>query len=113
MPQRANLLEAMAYLCKNYPHQGELSKARVNKMLYLADWKSAITRGYQITPTQWYFNWHGPYVDDVRIVAAENKDIFEMKNTYNVFGGEKQVIHVRKERRTPRSRRKTERLSIS
>jgi hypothetical protein len=34
-------------------------------MVYLADWRSAITRGKQITDIVWEFNYYGPYVDDI------------------------------------------------
>jgi hypothetical protein len=41
----ATLGDVMAYLCEHYPHKDDLSKARLTKLVYLADWKSAIERG--------------------------------------------------------------------
>lgn len=59
-------LEAViAYLCENYPHKSELSKARLTKLVYLADWKSCIESNKQISGIEWVFNHYGPYVDDI------------------------------------------------
>jgi hypothetical protein len=52
----ARLRDVVAYLCHEYPHKGELSKARLTKMVYLADWRSAIERGSQVTDIEWVFN---------------------------------------------------------
>ncbi|WP_437597596.1 Panacea domain-containing protein [Sorangium sp. So ce590] len=97
MPQTASLAEVVAYLCRHYPHQSELSKARVTKMVYLTDWRSAIKRGHQVTSTQWYFNWYGPYVEDVWNVAKGNPQYFVVVDTVNFFGGQKQLIHTKRE----------------
>ena len=42
-----------------------LSKARLTKLVYLIDWNSALSEKKTITGINWYFNHHGPYVDDV------------------------------------------------
>ena len=34
----AKLVDVVGYLCEHYPHKAELSKARLTKMVYLADW---------------------------------------------------------------------------
>ena len=59
------LKNIIAYFCTNYPYQKELSKARLVKMLYLADWKNSIENGRQLTDTKWIFNQYGPYVNDI------------------------------------------------
>ncbi|WP_437561129.1 Panacea domain-containing protein [Sorangium sp. So ce542] len=88
----ASIKDAMAYLCQCYPYKSELSKARVNKMLYLSDWRSAITRGTQITDINWKYNWHGPYVDEVWSTAQANPGLFQLTDSQNIFGSKKQLI---------------------
>ncbi len=50
----AALKDIIAYYCDRYPHKEELSKARLTKMVYLADWKSAIVHGKQISDIKWF-----------------------------------------------------------
>jgi len=87
----AKLRDVVAYLVKNYPHKSELSKARLTKMVYLADWRSAITRGKQITNIAWEFNYYGPYVDDV-VDVARNDPAFSVERGINFYGEPKEVI---------------------
>lgn len=90
----ARLRDVIAYLCENYPHRSELSNARLTKIIYLADWKSAIERDTQLTEIQWFFNHYGPYVDDV-IEVAENDPAFDVKQTFNMYGEYKEVISLK------------------
>lgn len=87
----AELRDVVAYLVKNYPYKQELSKARLTKMVYLADWRSAITRGKQITNIVWEFNHYGPYVDDI-IDVARSDPSFSVKRGRNLYGWPKEVI---------------------
>lgn len=87
----AQLRDVMAYLCARYPHKNELSKARLTKMVYLADWRAAITRNAQITSISWIYNYYGPYVDDVTDVARDDPG-FEVIHTANMYGGYKEII---------------------
>ena len=50
------LKEVISYLVSKYPHKDELSNARLTKMIYLADWRHAITQGNQITDIRWFFD---------------------------------------------------------
>lgn len=59
---RAGNLEK--YIQRHYPHREELSKARLTWMLYLADWKSVITNGVQITDIVWGLSDQGPYAKE-------------------------------------------------
>ena len=52
----AILNDVIAFIYYHYPYQKKLSKARLVKMLYLAYWRSAITRGKQLTELAWKFN---------------------------------------------------------
>lgn len=92
----ATLKDVIAYLCENYPHKNELSKARLTKIVYLADWRSAITQSKQLTPIEWTFNHFGPYVDDVVSLARTDPD-FEVCKGVTIYGDEKETIRVRAE----------------
>ena len=85
------LQSIIAYLCHYYPHSGELSKARVTKLVYLADWFSALLLERQMTNTRWLFNHYGPYVDDV-IDSVRNCHECAILNQENFYGDSKQVI---------------------
>lgn len=87
----ANLKDIIAYYCKYYPHKGELSKARITKMVYLADWKSAIDRDKQISNINWIYNHYGPYVEDIAKVAQADS-IFDVQSTTNMHGGNKEIV---------------------
>lgn len=90
----AELKQVMAYLCEQYPHKDELSKARLTKLVYLADWRSSILRQCQITTINWVFNHFGPYVDDIIALARSDGD-FEVVKAATMFGEVKEVIRVR------------------
>lgn len=88
-----SLIDIIKYLYDNYPHRDELSKARLVKMIYLADWRSAITNSKQITSVNWYFNHYGPYVEDI-INEIRNDDNFKIIPTVNYYGQEKELIKI-------------------
>jgi len=96
----ATLGDVMAYLCERYPHKHELSKARLAKLIYLADWKSAIERGEQMTGTVWFYNYFGPYVDDVAI-EAEKDPAFKVRGIRNLYGDPKELIELVRPRKYP------------
>src|SRR5690625_1732603 len=82
------------YFALMYPYKDELSKARLTKMVYLADWCSAQKRGNQLTNIRWYFDHYGPYVSDVFKEVAEDKKL-EIKDGYTAFGTPKQTVCLR------------------
>jgi hypothetical protein len=90
----ARVDDVMAYLCARYPHKTELSKARLNKMIYLADWRSALTQNMQLTELEWTFNHYGPYLDDVFDIALRNPR-FKVRDTLNAYGSPKQIIELK------------------
>lgn len=96
----ALLRDVILYLCQHYPHKNELSKARLTKMVYLADWRSAILYGRQITDINWRFNYYGPYVDDVVNVARVDPDFNIIQDT-NQFGDWKELIRVTNDAQRP------------
>lgn len=88
------LRDVLLYFCKHYPHPHELSKARLTKMVYLADWRSALTNREQITPIEWEFNHFGPYVRDVENVARHDPDLVVTPTT-SLYGAPKDLIAAR------------------
>jgi hypothetical protein len=81
----------VTYLCSRYPHKGELSKARVTKLVYLADWTSAQKHKRQITDIKWFFHNYGPYVDDV-IDQSRNDPRIEIETVTTIYGDPKTLI---------------------
>jgi len=90
----AELKDIIGYICENYPIKNELSNARLTKMVYLSDWKSAISSNKQISDIKWVFNHFGPYVDDVYNCAKSNKN-FKITHELNVYGNDKYTICVK------------------
>ena len=81
----------LAYLCMHYPHKGELSKARLTKLVYLADWFSSLADSKQLTGIKWLFNHYGPYVDDITTNVAFHGS-FKMTAEQTVYGTPKYLI---------------------
>ena len=93
----ASLKDILIYLIKQYPHKDELSNARLTKMIYLADWLSAIRKDSQLTNIKWYYDNYGPFVWDVFDCVEDNADIFSVEYTTNMYGGEKRLINLKKD----------------
>ena len=89
------LKDIVAYFTANYPYPNELSKARLTKMVYLADWKSAIDYGKQATDILWYFDNYGPFKPDVYNIVAANPELFQIDSTNTMFGDRKNVLRIR------------------
>lgn len=85
------------YFVEHYPYGNELSKTRITKMVYLADWYSAIEREKQITNIKWFFNHYGPYVEDV-YEAAKKDNYLIIEGTYNQYGSPKEIIAINEKR---------------
>lgn len=91
----AELHDVMAYIIQNYPMKHELSNARLTKMVYLADWRQAISEGKQITSIQWYFDNFGPFVRDIETTAAFRDDLFATDLGSNMYGQPKKSFTMR------------------
>jgi len=88
----------LKYILEKYPKEKkqDLSKARINKLVYLADWKSALERSKQITPIKWYYNYYGPYVKDIEeVLDTDNR--FKLKDTVTFYGNKKTLISLAKD----------------
>lgn len=89
-----SVLNLIKYFLKNYPYKSELSASRLTKLMYLADWKSAIDRSKALTDVTWHFNHYGPYVDDFIALARKDEDIL-IESTETFLGGKKQLIKLK------------------
>ncbi|OAN73889.1 hypothetical protein A8B81_07240 [Sulfitobacter pontiacus] len=87
----SSIADIVAYIAEHYPHKSELSKARLTKMVYLADWQAVKQTGKQLTPIRWYFHNFGPYVDDV-VNAAREDSRLKVQLTRNAYGDFKEEI---------------------
>jgi hypothetical protein len=81
--------------------RGELSNARLTKMVYLSDWHQAISHGRQISNIEWYFDNYGPFVTDVEQTAKEHADLFEIVIALNIYGQPKKAFSLKQEAFTP------------
>lgn len=104
-----NIADILVYFCTKYPLPQELSKARLTKMVYLADWESCLRFGKQLTHIQWYFHNFGPYVDDV-LIAAEQSSELDVVRTENIYGDAKQIIKARPRASAPELSRDVENI---
>ena len=71
-----------------------MSKSRLTKMVYLADWKSAIDRGFPITDIQWIYDYYGPFVDEIFDLVLSDSD-FNVIVSSNKYGDKKYIITLR------------------
>lgn len=85
------LHDLMALLYSKISHKADLSKARLTKLVYLADWKMSQKHGRTISNIEWLFNHYGPYVDDIVNLARDSPD-FNLIITRNTYGSIKEQI---------------------
>ncbi len=88
----AEVIDVVRYLLRTYPHEQELSNARVTKMIYLADWHQALNWQRQITGIEWYFDNYGPFVWDVLDAAKAHPEFVKVIPTTNFYGGTKTLF---------------------
>lgn len=69
--------EILVYLYSRYPKSNELSYSRVMKLLYLIEWRFAITNFEQLTNINWVFTKFGPYYGNL-IKDLEDSEDFEV-----------------------------------
>lgn len=82
----SRLLDVIFYICHRARFLGTaLPKARLVKLVYLADWKSAVDKGCQITEVKWLYNHYGPYVKEIIDLIDSNPN-FVRRNYINHFG---------------------------
>ncbi|GGA77857.1 hypothetical protein GCM10008015_18140 [Flavobacterium palustre] len=84
----------VTYIYQNYPFPLELSKARLVKMIYLADWKNVLLTQQQISETKWYYNHYGPFVKTI-IDDIKKSEYFEIFSSQNSYGEDKEIIKLK------------------
>lgn len=90
------ILDIVAYFIKNSKTQ--LSKGRLNKLVYLADWKYSLDYGKQISNINWKFNHYGPYVDDIEnSISNDSLHRFEIQENITYFGNLKYIIKIKQD----------------
>ncbi len=92
--QYSDIKDLVYFVIKNYPYKGELSKARLTKIIFLMDWKSSIDYWTQITSINWYFDSYWPYVKDVVRVADSNPNLFKKIDTINLYFNSTTIIRI-------------------
>jgi hypothetical protein len=92
----AALIDIVYYLLKNYPHKHALSDERVAKMIYLADWRSALRRGRQISDIEWFFDGTGPFVRDIDRAVAGNPLLISKRRTKAAHYASKNILTISK-----------------
>ena len=108
----ASLTSVMAWIMKNYPHEHEMSNARLTKMVYLSDWHHTVYAGRRMTDIDWFFDNHGPFVWDIKDAAVANSDLFEVLETKNMYGSRKTLIRLRDRVFSDDSLSETEKSSV-
>lgn len=99
----ASLPDIIAYLIREYRtlRDEDLSTARLTKMVYLADWRSAILHKQQITNIHWFFDHYGPFVWDVQDAAKGNSALFTIEEAQTVYGSPKRVFRIKDQSFSP------------
>lgn len=90
----------LRYLILNYPNKSDLSKTRVTKMVYLADWYFAKQYNKQMTNIDWFFDHYGPYVPDVFQIAKSDEVLEIIKDT-SLYGAPKSLISLKEGKSVP------------
>lgn len=91
------LIDIIYYILKKYPHKNELSNARLTKMIYLIDWRSAFDYGEQITSINWYFDNYGPFVHDIEEAINDNPEKIKKIETKTIYGTKKNMFILKDE----------------
>ena len=90
----ASIQDVVRYFVLHYPYPHELSKTRLTKMVYLADWLSAQRQKRQITEISWFFDHYGPYVSDVYDTARKDREL-KIELSFSAYGTPKETIVMR------------------
>ena len=90
----ANLVDIVSYICQRYPRKNDLSKGRLTKLVYLADWRSVLENGEQVSDITWEVYHYGPWVPDVIETVEANPDKFRVRKTFTWFGNPKEVVEL-------------------
>lgn len=94
VPLQSVLREALAYLASHFPKETELSRSRLTRMLYLADWRSAILRGQPLTKAVWNYSQYGPFAIEAETILRHDPN-FTTSIDFSLDNGEVDTVALR------------------
>lgn len=68
------VINILDYLYLNYPNSNQLSISRVMKLLYLIEWRYAITKFEKLTDVEWMQTEYGPFYKALRSIFNESSN---------------------------------------
>lgn len=68
------VINILDYLYLQYPNSNQLSISRVMKLLYLIEWRYAITKFVKLTDLEWMQTEYGPYYKSLRSIFNESSN---------------------------------------
>lgn len=90
----ANLIDIIAYVLIKCNNSEKLSKYRVTKMIYLADWCSMVIYKKRLTNIAWFFDNYGPFVWDIYDTIKNNKQLFKEEHDKTPSGADKILFKI-------------------
>lgn len=79
------IINILDYLYLQYPNSNQLSISRVMKLLYLIEWRYAITKFEKLTDIEWFQTEFGPFYKSLSLIFDEssNFNVLIKKDDYN------------------------------
>lgn len=68
------VINILDYLYFQYPNSNQLSFSRVMKLLYLIEWRYAITKFKKLTDIEWMQTEYGPYYKTLRSIFNDSSN---------------------------------------
>ncbi|OBW40047.1 hypothetical protein AB670_03610 [Chryseobacterium sp. MOF25P] len=68
------VINILDYLYLQYPNSNQLSISRVMKLLYLIEWRFAITKFEKLTDIEWLQTEYGPFYKSLRSIFNESSN---------------------------------------
>ena len=84
------LYHIILYLLAHYSNLSELTSSKIIKMIYLADWHSAVLTDKTLTSTEWFLNDYGPTSDEL-LAAFKNYNEFTSKLAHDLTNKNKRL----------------------
>lgn len=68
------VINVLDYLYLQYPNSNQLSISRVMKLMYLIEWRYAITKFEKLTDIEWMHSEYGPFYKTLRSIYNESSN---------------------------------------
>ncbi|MDO5105957.1 Panacea domain-containing protein [Capnocytophaga sp.] len=85
------VINILDYLYLKYPNPNQLSISRVMKLLYLIEWRYAITKFEKLTDIEWINTEYGPFYKSLRDIFNESSN-FDVKDDIDDNGRKQTMI---------------------